>query len=454
MAKASKVLLRTGLYQPPQGELLVTPSRLRGYVDKFRQMRDLGIKIPIGWGHQPDANPADASQRARQQYYLSALNAGYLDDLSLDRKGQLDSLMNCPGCEVDPATGQYTAWVRLPDGREVRTGIGEVSVAIRDWTDGQGRLWPDVITHVALTPLPVMADQEGFTAALSTVSTREASPVYYLSLTSMARELSTAEANMADEWEDDDEAVAEGAAKGAEEGEEKVQEPPEKPAVSPPPPATADANAGGVMSAVLLALEAHGICLPPDTSLENLAERIRVAGHKKVTGGDEDEEEEREAKKKEEEDEDEGVSYSGEDRDGQTQEEERPVMMSLATAKTPAEKKLIAREESRHKREQLDLIESLVKKGMPVHEATAYRERLTSYTLSLTEDGEVSPKKLDFELSTWAKALEHSKFEADVLGAAKKQRRPTAEDDTHESSDEIKKRAQAQSRGTAAVSKR
>ena len=84
-----------------------------------------------------------------QQYYLSAMNAGYLDDLTIDEKGQLAGKPNCPGCEIDPATGNYTAWVRLPDGREVKTAIGEVSVAIGDWTDGQGRKWKDVLKHVA-----------------------------------------------------------------------------------------------------------------------------------------------------------------------------------------------------------------------------------------------------------------------------------------------------------------
>jgi hypothetical protein len=163
MAKVTKILLRPGLFAAPQGWLDATPARLKRWAQKVREMRRLGIRLPIGWGHQPRALPADATQREKNQYSLGALNAGYLDTMDFTPDGRLTGVLDCPGLELD-GKGNLTAWTRLPDGREVKTAISEVSLAVKDWTDGQGRLWKDVPVHVALTPLPVFSGQKGFSA--------------------------------------------------------------------------------------------------------------------------------------------------------------------------------------------------------------------------------------------------------------------------------------------------
>jgi hypothetical protein len=164
MARVYKLLLRPSLYSAPQGVLKATPARLKHWIRTFRRMKAKGIRVPIGHGHQPQALPGDASARARNQYYLGALNAGYLDALDLDKRGGLRAVLDCPGYDLDDK-GNLVAWTRLGDGREVRTAIAEVSAAIRDWTDGTGETWPDAIVHIALTPLPVAHGTGPFTPA-------------------------------------------------------------------------------------------------------------------------------------------------------------------------------------------------------------------------------------------------------------------------------------------------
>lgn len=406
MAKALKTLLKTGLYVAPQGSLRATPARMRRWTEQFRAMREEGIKVPVGWGHAPTALPGDPDQRAKQQFWLSAYNAGTLDSLDLTDKGELKGALDCPGVDLDDK-GNLVAWRRLADGSEVRTAISEVSIALKDWRDGKGKLWKDCITHVALTPLPVYAGQDGFAAALSTAHTDSG---FTLSLAGFTRELSASETNMADEKEKDAiDATAEA------EEEEVAEDTPPPPPAEPARPA---ADNGARLSECIRVLEAHGLHLPGDTTMENLAERICVAGHAKAKGVAEDEE-------GDEMDEEDGepAEYSGEN-GGQTVEEQRPVMLSLATARNPVEKASIRREQDAHKARQLRLIKRLEKKGLPPHKAADFRSRVEGYTLSLTEEGEIVSKKLDLELSTWSEALAGSHFAGTVLGRARPEPRP------------------------------
>lgn len=367
MSTVRKVLLRPGIYQAPQGELRATRKRVERWAETFRRMKALGIKIPCAWGHQPEAEPADASQRAERQYYLSRLNAGYLDDMAVDDQGNLSAVLDVPGCELDDK-GNLVAWTRLPDGREVKTAVAEVSAAIKDWTDGQGRTWPDSIIHVALTPLPVVAGQEGF-MALSTAGGK--GPIY-LSLTQLS-----GEGDMAEENDKPGTEGGEGEGGGNKHFKEGLE-----------------------------ILKRHGISLPDDTTSGNFWERLCVAGAV-LDGAEGGEGEMDETEPDGDED---GVSYSGEE-GGDLTQEQRPVMMSLASARTPAEKKLLAKHQDEHKARQAKRIDGLVKRGMPVARANKLRDSLSSYTLSLnSETGDVVPKDIDKELEVWDQALPRKKF--------------------------------------------
>lgn len=368
MAKLATVALRPGIHHAPQGPLHATPERMRAWVDKFRAMKADGIRVPCAWGHQPDALPGDAQQRAAQQYYLSRFNAGYIDDLDLDEQGNIRCKLDIPGCDLTP-DGKLASWVRLPDGREVRTAIGEVSAGIRDWTDGRGRLWKDSLIHLALVPLPVMAGQDGF-RALAT----QTGDIHYIGFT-----LATTGGPNMDPDKDRDEDTPEAPEPAPDEvGMDDL------PASEPVAPDT------GRLSEAIQVLEAHGLHLPPDTTAENLIERLCVAGHAKMKGSAEPNPEALPP---------ENAAME------QPVDAERPVLMSLTTAKTDVERKVLAREQERHRKLLLARIDKLRRAGMPAYKADELTERLSAYTLSLDSDLNPVPGRTDLEIAIWYEAL-------------------------------------------------
>jgi hypothetical protein len=156
-------LVPTGIHHPRNGEFRVDKARNTRWVKQFKAMKAAGIKVPLAWGHQPKAEPADeATSKADKEYWLSKFNAGYIEDVYLDPDGTLGVIADSPGVEVNDK-GEAVTTARFDDGRTVKCAIAEVSGAFRDWKDGTGKDWPDSLIHVAMTPLPVIGGQEGFT---------------------------------------------------------------------------------------------------------------------------------------------------------------------------------------------------------------------------------------------------------------------------------------------------
>jgi hypothetical protein len=359
MARLEKLLLRTGIYQAPQGKLVASKDRMARWARRFKDMTAAGLKVPVAWGHQPDAVPGDADDRAARQYYLSRFNAGYLEDLKFDpATGAMTISADCPGLEVDDK-GNAVCWTRLPDGREVKTAVGEVSAAIRPFRDGKGREWDDAVVHVAITPLPVFAGQTGFKALPGDGNT------FTLSLADWSgAELSTEGDDMAEDKADDKAAGEEG-------------------------------GKGGDWKKVLEILAKHGLALPDDTDASNFEERLTVADTALQGGEDKGASEEDDLDDFEEDD----AAAAG------AEPETRPVMLSLSTEKDPKVRKLLEGRQAEHKEKLLTRLRRLQKRGMPPHEAAAYREQLAGYELSLDGDHEPVQKPVEFELSVWEKVL-------------------------------------------------
>ncbi len=152
------------------------------------------------------------------------------------------------------------------------------------------------------------------------------------------------------------------------------------------------------MAEAIGVLKEHGINLPPDTTEKNFFERVCIVGHALKQANEsalEDEELDEEPGEEEENLEGSGKDY------GQTQEEQRPVLMSLSTAKTDGDKKRMTAYQNRHRTDLLALLARLVKrKAVTADEETKFRARIEGYELSLTEEGDEVKKELDFELST------------------------------------------------------
>lgn len=231
---------------------LLTPQRFQSWADKFRALRADGIEFGVPWGHFEECEPA------AQQFLSSKFNAGYIRDLSVDADGQFNVVLDCPGLEQRP-DGTLVGKAELPDGTKVETAIKEVSPGIWDkWTDGQGREHTDIVGHVALTMMPVVAGQAGFQA----LSTNRGITYFSTRVDNMADEN-----NDVDKLKDDVESVSKDDDGSGEEDLDTLLTPQEE-TTSPETERLARVTA----------LLAQGGCtLPPDTTPENFLERLEVA---------------------------------------------------------------------------------------------------------------------------------------------------------------------------------
>lgn len=221
MAKYSKDVLYPGTYSVPDATgrqrrtVRYTPEDVRRLRERFGEMKSAGVAVPVCWGHQDDARPMTAAERAAAQ---AKGTLGWVEELDVSPEGYLVATIDVPS--DDDAR-------RLPAVRYVSPEI------LPDFTDGDGRRWPGrSITHVAVTSRPVQHRQQPF---------RPLQPD--LVRLSLADRLG--EADMADN------------ADKPEQGEGGGEGPP--------------------LKKVLEKLAGHGIKLPDDTDEANFLERLIVA---------------------------------------------------------------------------------------------------------------------------------------------------------------------------------
>jgi hypothetical protein len=129
-----KDMIHTGTYVHPtrQFSLAVDRDRLSRWADAGQKMLAAGVAIPINCDH------SDAARDV----------VGYIKDFKLDD----DRLLGL--CQFIGDDAALTAARNL-----VSIGIDP------DFTDGQARQWGEAIVHLALTPVPVVPDQDQFVEA-------------------------------------------------------------------------------------------------------------------------------------------------------------------------------------------------------------------------------------------------------------------------------------------------
>jgi hypothetical protein len=128
-----KELIREGTWVHPTQhfQLTVTRERMQRWVEKFRLLRERGIRIPVPFGHSYD--PKD--------------NAGFLEELVLEGNA-LFAVLVIP---------------RAEDAGKLGATVKDVSISINpDFRDGEGRRYGEVIEHVALTTRPLVGGQSDF----------------------------------------------------------------------------------------------------------------------------------------------------------------------------------------------------------------------------------------------------------------------------------------------------
>ncbi len=347
MALVRKALLPPGDYESPDGAVRVSTQRIRHWIEQGKAMLGLGMRIPCCWGHQPKAKPATIKEVEELEYWKSKFNAGYLTDLEEDYDGTFMGHLDLPGLDLDPESGC------LIDS-QTKTAIGEVSIAFDDFTDGTGKVWPDAVIHVALTPHPVWHGQEGFTEQSLQTGLR-------LSLAQHLTRFATGEYPVAEEKKDD---------KGG------------------------DVASATDLKKVLELLAAKDIIMPEDTTDENFMERLCIvltalSGHGGTKPPEPPEEEQKEMKV-----------------------EEEPAMMSLEKrmATDPIVAALVNRVDREAKVQRERKIVLLVKRGLPVATANKLRQQASAVRLSLSATGDVEESEVDRTIAL----LEESLPPADV----------------------------------------
>ncbi len=153
-----KEIMRSGkhVYLDEQGRPAVldaTPEKIEHYYQSGLDMLKSGLPIPVPLEHQPSATPMNAADRAAD---LVRNNAGdvkhFRKDIFKDKNGQdvhrLIAVLNIRDDKI---------------GKKVEDGsIRWVSPWINSFTDGKGKEWNEVVSHVALTTRPRIHDQQPF----------------------------------------------------------------------------------------------------------------------------------------------------------------------------------------------------------------------------------------------------------------------------------------------------
>jgi hypothetical protein len=288
-----KEILRPGTYHTSDGPVVVSRRRMRRWARQFARMRRSSLSVPLPWEHQDDAKPMTKRERLAYERAREARhNAGFLRRMYLAGDGSLWGTLSFGDRE---------------QARQAVRNVRYVSPEIEDeFTDGDGKPWRDVITHVALTARPVFQRQRPFGAR---PPARRMSRVTRLSLEQLmkkrakaapagkkGRKAEPAEARlskkkrMAEDREEELEEALED--EGEEGGEEEDEEEDEEVQLSedgdPASPPTSDEE---LMSEAIGLLRDHNISLPDHTTNETFFRDLIVALHalnEAKGGGDEE----------------------------------------------------------------------------------------------------------------------------------------------------------------------
>lgn len=343
-----KVLVPLGKHLSPEGEVDVTPDRVRHWVDSFNRLRARGVKLPMPWGHRQKSLPEESFDEAVHQQQMEELaaararwNASYVERLSIcpHTGGLMVACKPPPGYAADPETGDL---VNPADG----TRIGELSAGIGDWTDGRGRAWDDIIVHAAFVPLPVVPGQGGFEQIRLSASDRV---VWRHQLSTR-----TGDTAMADEKKPDEKPEEK---KGEE--AETVEIPPEKP----------EEKDGAYVRVLGLLKDKFGIAIPDGTEKAKVWDMLEVAIMNKDAAAAP------------------AATLPDPAADGAAPEQP-PVMLSTRPGRkletlTPREQKAaqhLARKERDRLKGEVDALQTL---GCPVHVCEEYRQKITRQNMSL-----------------------------------------------------------------------
>lgn len=155
-----KEIIRPGTYTylNPDGmpeRMTVTADTIKHFHAQGNAMLADNLAIPVPLEHQPDAKVQTPAEKAAHQLVNNAGFVKKYEIRKIDNEDRLFGILDIPDKAI---------LSKLP------TTIRSVSPWINSFTDGNGKRWEGVISHVALTTRPRIAKQEPFASAGAAMS--------------------------------------------------------------------------------------------------------------------------------------------------------------------------------------------------------------------------------------------------------------------------------------------
>ncbi len=146
--KVKQVFLKPGTYKPggKKHRVTLTADEIRQYVEGTRQVLAAGYQPPVLFGHAPILSEEGAPKSRDQKADEVKHGAGWLEDLEIGEDGAASYVLDITDSEAARKFNEGSIRFTSPELRRV-------------WKDGQGNLFQNVISHVALTHKPVNIDQ-------------------------------------------------------------------------------------------------------------------------------------------------------------------------------------------------------------------------------------------------------------------------------------------------------
>jgi len=152
--KFEKQILTEGLYVTGDGKggrqvQLIDRNRIKHWTEQHYEMRKDGLNIPAPELHDPKAVPTTAMGGSKS-------NFGFWEEMSL-----VDST-DSEGNSVKALNGILDVPVD-DDAKRIGKSVKETSIyAVPEFIDGTGKVWKDVLTHVAVVTKPIEPGQKNF----------------------------------------------------------------------------------------------------------------------------------------------------------------------------------------------------------------------------------------------------------------------------------------------------
>jgi hypothetical protein len=279
-----KTMLRVGTYHSPDGQIDVTPNRLRHWEQQHRRLTQARQVVPMHWDHGSDIaslQPLAMSEMTAAKSRSARNSVGRMVDFKVTPDGKQ--------AEVTFQTSNSEAASKV-----AANDVYVSPVIFPEWKDGAGNKYRDLITHLDLVNHPVDHSQ-----SLAKRINHQPVIACALRMGLATKPMRLGADPMADELKDDEldevdteldiDADADVDATVDLDGGESMDDGEMTPSLPEAEPEITPESTGPSVGDIMLALSEHGITLPDDTTEENFMDRLRtalIATSDQTPGGD------------------------------------------------------------------------------------------------------------------------------------------------------------------------